>query len=183
MAATRGIDRTLRMIVRCPFTAASELPDGRPGELLANLPGLESPPEDGKDAPATARPGGAAPKAEEAAPAAPAPSKPEKSISQRPIKKIEEAAKPGSKEGKVSAKQVNLANLQWESYCKSAAPSLQKEEIEGKRGKLVRALYEKDSVGDLTVAQLEEWIGLMARKEIDIIPDGSAPPENVEIKT
>jgi len=185
MAATRGLDRTLRMIVRCETTAASELPSGQPGELLAGLPGLESPPVEAKEAAPTLKPFGGTPKAEETAPAAPATSKPEKSISQKPIKKIEEsaAAKPGAKEGKISPKQVNLANLQWEGYCKTAAPSLQKEEIEGKRAKLVRALYEKDSVGDLTVAQLEEWVGMMARKEIDIVPDGTVPPEKVEIKT
>lgn len=181
MSATRAIDRTLRMIVRCPFTAASELPDGQPGELLTNLPGLDSPP--GEGAPLI-KPGGK--KADDAAPAAAAPvaSKPEKSIPQKPIKKIAESeSKADPKEGKITPKQVNLANLQWENYCKTASPSLQKEEIEAKRTKLIRALYEKESVADLTVAQLEEWIGMMARKEIDIVPDGSVPPEKVEIKT
>jgi len=181
MAATRGIDRTLRMIVRCPFTAASELPDGQPGELLAGLPGLDAPPGDGKEALPTAKPGQAAPKAEEAVHEKPK----EKSIPQKLIKKIEEkaASKPGPKEEKISEKQGSLVVLQWESYCKSAAPSLQKKEIEEKRVRLLRALYGKDSVGDLTVAQLEELIGLMARKEIEIVPDGATPPEKVEIKT
>jgi len=186
MGATRALDRTLRMIVRCPFTAASELPDGTPGELLKGLPGLDAPP--GISETPTAKPGEPAPGPETAKPGKP---KGEKVISDKPIKKIEgdgtakpsKPAKPGPKEGKVNEKQVNLATLQWETYCKTAAPSLDKAEIESKRTRLLKALFGVEAVADLTIAQLEELVGLMQRKEIDIVPDGATPPEKVEIKT
>lgn len=187
MAATRAIDRTMRMIVRCPFTAASELSEGTPGELIAGLPGMETPTPDTSTP--TAKPGGKSEEKPADAPKEGGASKPkgEKTIPQKPIKKIEEgASKPAKKDHKdekVTAKQVNLATVQWESYCKTAAPSLEKPEIEAKRTRLLKALFGVEAVADLTVAQLEELVGMMQRKEIDIVPDGATPPEKVEIKT
>ena len=199
MAATRGLDRALRMIVRCPFTAASELPQGEPGELIEGLGlgGMESsaggePPillRPGQKAPVTA-PSAAAP--EGASPAAPAtatataePSKPEKSIPQKPIKKIEDKpAKPGPKEEKILDKQVALITIQWEGYCREVAKGIPKKDIDDKLVRLLKALYGKDAAKDLTVAQLEEMIGLMARKEIEVGYEGAPPPpEKPEIKT
>lgn len=189
MAATRALDRTLRMIVRCPFTAASEMPEGLPGELAAGLPGFDNPPGEGDGAAGGAqvtKPGGKAAEAPagEAKPEGETakPAKPGKSIPDKPIKPIKK--KDGDpKEQKINEKQATLATLQWEEYCKTAAPSLEKKEIEEKRNRLIRALFGKDAVGDLTVAQLEEWVGMMQRKEIDIVPEGTEPPEKVEIKT
>ena len=199
MAATRALDRTLRMIVRCPFTAASELPQGEPGELLEGLGLGGADPAAGGEPPILLRPGqkapAAAPTAEapaEASPAASAtatataePSKPEKSIPQKPIKKIEEKpAKPGPKEEKIGEKQVALITIQWESYCREVAKGIPKKDIDDKLVRLLKALYGKESAKDLTVAQLEEMIGLMARKEIDVSYEGAPPPpEKPEVKT
>jgi hypothetical protein len=180
MAGTRSIDRAMRMAVGCSYTAASELPDGQPGSLMAGIGGFEAPV--GTEAAKPVKPGDASGAAQEAVQGVvqgAVPSLPkEKVIAQKPIKKIE--AKESPKEGVVSAKQASLATLQWEAYCKSAAPSLQRADIEEKRGKLLKALFGKDQIGDLTVAQLEELIGLMARKEIELVPENT---EKVEIKT
>jgi hypothetical protein len=189
MSATRAVDRALRMIVRCPFTAASELPQGEPGELLAGVPGIDSPPEG--DGPLLIRPGQKPPEAAkpvEGATATPAKpgeevAKPEKTIPQKPIKKIEEK-KAGPKDEKVNDKQASLVSLQWEGYCKEAAKGITKKDIDEKLPRLLKALYGKDSPKDLTVGQLEEMIGLMARKEIEVSYEGAPPPaEKPEVKT
>lgn len=211
MAATRALDRTLRMIVRCPFTAASELPQGEPGELLEGLGLGGADPSAGGEPPILLRPGQKAPAASlpaaapvEGSPAAsgtataiaepsrpepsrPEPSKPEKSIPQKPIKRIEEkpaATKPGPKEEKISEKQVSLITIQWEGYCRDVAKGIPKKDIDDKLVRLLKALYGKDLAKDLTVAQLEEMIGLMARKEIEVGYEGAPPPpEKPEVKT
>jgi hypothetical protein len=187
MAATRAIDRTLRMIVRCPFTAESEMPQGAPGDL--GWPSDESLP--------TAKPGGGlvpAPAPEGAVkPAEPAPQGPptQKPISQKPIKKIDEKKDPEKKEiekkegVKLSEKQIDLAILQWEAYCKDALPGIEKKQVDDKRGRLLRALFAKDRIGDLSLKEFEEFIGMLTRKEIEITPDQppASEPEKTEIKT
>lgn len=175
MAATRGLDRAIRMAVGCPITAASELPEGQPGSLLSGLAGLENP--QGDTPGDVAKPG--APVQEASGAAVSTPALKDKTIASKPIKKIE-SKKEGPKEGKVSEKQSKLATLQWETYCKTASPSISREDIETKRGKLLKALFGKDHPGDLSVAQLEEWIGCMARKEIEVVSSNAEP---TEIKT
>ena len=194
MGATRAIDRTLRIIVRCPFTAASELPDGTPGELGFGFsdpqgepaplmkPGQSTPeetakPDDKKEHPPA---GGSAPTA--------------KPISQKPIHKIE-TTKPDEKrpeikaeaavtvpkkEAKLSEKQIDLALLQWSAYCTENCKGIDKKQIDDKRVRLLKALFAKEKVGDLTVEQLNEWIGMMTRKEIEIGLDNAPPAEKVE---
>ncbi len=199
MGATRAIDRTLRIIVRCPFTAASELPTGTPGELGFGFSDPQT------DVP-TAKPGqseGEAPKAEEKKPEGGAPTA--KPISQKPINKIatgeakpeekkpEEKkpeitpeAKPAKQKAeKLNEKQIDLALVQWANYCAENCKGIDKKQIDEKRVRLLKALFAKEKVGDLSPEQLGEWIGMMTRKEIEIAPDQpvSEPAEKPEIKT
>ena len=198
MGATRAIDRTLRIIVRCPFTAASELPTGTPGELGFGFgdaqaedlqtakPGQPAAaPEEGKKPEEKKEPGTSAPTS--------------KPISQKPIHKIEtkpqEEKKPEikpepkpetKKEAKLTDKQIDLALLQWSAYCTENCKGIDKKQIDDKRVRLLKALFAKEKVGDLTVEQLGEWVGMMNKKEIEITLDQPvAPPpvEKPEIKT
>lgn len=171
MGATRAIDRTLRIIVRCPFTAASELPDGTPGEL-----GFGDPQAEAAEAPLV-KPGQPAVVAEtklveSAAKPKDAASGPPtaKPISQKPINKIEVKPDP-KKEAKLTEKQIDLALLQWDSYCKSGCLGIDKKQIDGKRARLLRALFGKDRIAELSLGQLEEWVGMMTRKEIEVTLD------------
>jgi hypothetical protein len=198
MGATRAIDRTLRIIVRCPFTAASELPDGTPGELGFGFSDPQS------DVP-TAKPGQPAPEPEakpEEKKEAPAAAPTAKPISQKPIHKIEttkpaEEKKPEikaeaavtvpKKEAKLSEKQIDLALIQWSAYCTENCKGIDKKQIDDKRVRLLKALFAKEKVADLTVEQLGEWVGMMTKKEIEISLDNAPPPaapvEKPEIKT
>lgn len=198
MGATRALDRTLRMIVRCEHTAASELPGGVPGDLSESIL---------KELDAAMQGRSVAKPSEVAAPKQDAPEKPverpkaAREIPQKPIKRIEEKpaevapepekapekgpAKPKDpKQQPITAKQVTLLGVQWESYCRDAAPGIERTEIEEKLSKLLRALYGTEAPKDLTVAQLEELVGLMTRREIEVTRDGGPlPPEKPEVKT
>lgn len=195
MGATRAIDRTLRIIVRCPFTAASELPTGTPGELGFGF-------GDAQEDIQTSKPGEKAPepekKAEEKKPEGGAPTA--KPISQKPIKPIPTGDKPEEKKPEIkpepkpekpkkdmalTEKQIDLALLQWSSYCKENCKGIDKKQIDDKRVRLLKALFAKEKVAELSVEQLGEWVGMMERKEIEITLDQPAPEpaEKPEIKT
>ncbi len=201
MAATRAIDRTLRIIVRCPFTAASELPTGTPGELGFGFGDAQEDVQTAK--PGQPAPEGEAPKTEEKKPEGGAPTA--KPIAQKPINKIataetkteppKEEKKPeikaepkpekDKKVAKLSDKQIDLALLQWAAYCAENCKGIDKKQIDDKRVRLLKALFAKEKVGDLTVEQLSEWTGMMTRKEIEITLDRPTPQpeEKPEIKT
>lgn len=187
MGATRAIDRTLRIIVRCPFTAASELPDGTPGELGFGFSDPQS------DVP-TAKPGEKAPepekKVEEKKGEKPEGAPTAKPIAQKPINKIatsgsekEAKVEAPKKDSKLSEKQIDLALIQWANYCTENCKGIDKKQIDDKRVRLLKALFAKEKVAELSVEQLNEWVGMMSKKEIEITLDQPVPAEKPEIKT
>lgn len=174
MAQTRGVDRCLRIIVRCPFTAASELPQGEPGFLkdIEAMMGAEPPiskPPGKEGAPALSKPG------EERK----VPDKPIKPIStEKPAEKVskpgeadkskEKAEEKDPKKAKLNEVQIDSALVRWKDYCNDRAPALSKKDVDEKRVKLLRALFQKERVGELVVGELEELFGLMDRGEIEV---------------
>lgn len=158
MGQTRAIDRTLKIVVRCPFTAESELPEGGEGvpvspegDVPLSKPGEKAP---AKDEPPVSKPG-------------------ERKVGDKPIKpaKASKAKKDEKKSDKITEQQVDLALIRWDEYCKEAAPGIAKKDIDGKRVKLLKALFNKEQVKELKLPELEEWLGLMDKKEIEVSVD------------
>lgn len=156
MASTRAIDRTIRIIVRSPFTAFSEMPDGDIGTVI--------------DAEKVQRPdnGGTAeaPMLKPSLPAAaPAPMP-----FDRP-KQVSVTVPPETLEKPIDQKQVKLIAVKWAEYVKAKAPGLKGETIEEKRRRFMRAAFGKEAETDLTVANLRDWLDMMEKGEINITPE------------
>jgi hypothetical protein len=180
MSQTRAIDRTLRLIVRCAYTAASELPDGTPdGSVTVQQVGPQGPapqpPSDAsggimlsrpkpKDAPVPVVEG---PQLEVSVPVAEA----------KPSEVSPPVAVPTGKKGeKVNDKQIVALVGRWGEYVKRRMAGLKGPQIEAKLDRLVKALYEHTSRKDLTVGQLAELMDFMEKGEIEI-GEEEAPKE------
>jgi len=180
MAQTRAIDRTLRIIVRCPFTAASELPDGTPdgSVTVQQVVGPQGP----APQPPTDTSGGIML------------SRPKPKHEQDGNVKIEiklgvptDAPKPSEisppvaipadkKDEKINEKQIAALTGRWGEYVKQRMSGLKGPQIEAKLDRLVKALYGHTSKKDVTVAQLSELITFMEKGDIEISEE-EAPKE------
>lgn len=181
MAATRGIDRTLRLIVRCPYTAASELPDGTPDGSVTVQHGPQGPapqpPTDTSGGIMLSRPKQKEPEVKvgvSAALVAPAEGPKPSEISPPvdiPLDKKDE---------KINEKQTAALAGRWGEYVKSRMSGLKGPQIEAKLNRLVKALYGHTSMGDVTVAQLSELLTFMEKGDIEI-GEEEAPKDEVAI--
>lgn len=182
MSATRAIDRTLRLIVRCPYTAASELPEGAPdGSVTVSNPGYvpapSSPPEGGvmlsrpkpKDQPLPVEPPQQEvpkqdlPKVDPPKVSVPAPVVPEEP-------KVE----------RVTDKQIALLTGRWSEYVKRRVSGLKGPQIDAKLDRLIRALWEIEKK-DLVPAQIQELLGYMERAEIEVVMDEEPKEEKAAV--
>jgi len=183
MSSTRSIDRTLRLIVRCPYTAASELSDGTPDgsvtvQQTAGLPGpAPQPPTDGSGVVLLSRPkqkepeSGVKVETKVAAPVeAPKPSEISPPVDITLDKKDE----------KINEKQIAALAGRWGEYVKSRMTGLKGPQIEAKLDRLVKALYGYTSRKDVTVAQLSELLTFMERGDIEI-GEEEAPKDEVAV--
>jgi hypothetical protein len=188
MAQTRAIDRTLRIIVRCPYTAASELPDGTPdGSVSIQQAGQQGP----APQPPTDESGGvmlSRPKRQE-------PVKDNVNVEIKvgaPITPPPDAAKPSEisppvsvpaekKDEKINEKQIGALMGRWGEYVKRRMSGLKGPQIEAKIDRLVKALYGHTSKKDITVGQLAELMDFMEKGEIEITEE-EAPKEEPKVE-
>lgn len=182
MGATRAIDRTLRLIVRCAYTAASELSDGTPDgsvtvQQAAGPQGpAPQPPTDGSGVVTLSRP-----KSKDnvtidikvGVPSAPDAAKP--SEISPPV-----SIPADKKDEKINEKQVEVLAGRWSEYVKRRMSGLKGPQIEAKLDRLVKALYGYTSKKDVTVGQLAELMDYMEKGEIEVVEE-EAPKEEVAV--
>ena len=179
MGQTRAIDRTLRLIVRCAYTAASELPDGTPDGSVAvqQATGPQGPaPQPPVDSGIVlSRP---KPKHEQGKVETPAPT---------PFDTVVAGSKPSEisppvsipaekKDEKINDKQIGALMGRWSEYVKRRMSGLKGPQIEAKIDRLVKALYGHTSKKEITVGQLAELMDYMEKGEIEVAEE-EAPKE------
>lgn len=154
MAQTRAVDRTLRLIVRCPFTAASELPDGTPDDTV-----LKAFPDGSAETPIPS----SKPKGQktviDVTPEGPA-----------PTVEAGQVVMPGDTEGKVNQKQIAALMGRWSEYVKARVKGLTGAQIDEKLSRLIKSLYGAESKKDLTSENLSELLDYMEKGDINVTP-------------
>lgn len=179
MSSTRSIDRTLRLIVRCPYTAASELPDGTPDGSVAIQQAAGSqgpapqPPVDGGIV--LSRPKRQEPPAESSASVT-------MPVLSTPVATPSEISPPISmstekKAEKINEKQIAALMGRWSEYVKRRMSGLKGPTIEAKLDRLVKALYGHTSRKEITVGQLAELMDFIERGEIEIADEEPSKEE------
>lgn len=160
MGQTRAVDRTLRLVVRCPYTAASELPEGTPdgGMSFGGGGSVEIAP--------APRPAGAPPlvKPQGQSQAAPALIPFAVPAGQEPPPK---EAIAGAIVPTVVPAQVAILASRFTEYVKRRVSGMKPDAVEEKLAKLVKALYQK-APKDLAVSELGELLDMMEKSEIEI---------------
>jgi hypothetical protein len=153
MASTRAIDRTLRIIVRCPFTPASEMPDAViDADAVARAPVPDETP--------IARPRGKGPRIIDV---------PASAVSEVPAATATVTLPPEPKGEAINEKQIAMLMARWGNYVKERASGLKSSDIDDKANRLIEALFGVKSKKDLTKAHLQELLDMMERGEIEVV--------------